>query len=52
MGAIKDETKTDPRGILIMYQNDTRVDYALKTLNNIELKYYQVKFTLSEKPNN
>jgi len=52
MGAIKDEMKSEPRGILIMYEKDTKVDYALKTLNNVKLKFYQVNFSLSDNPNN
>lgn len=52
MGAIKEEKKEDPRGILIMYEEDSRINYALKVLNNVKLKYYKVNFSLSDAPNN
>ena len=51
MGAIKEEKKQEPRGILIMYEEDVKINYALKVLNNIELKYYQVNFSLTNSLN-
>jgi len=52
MGAIKEEKNEEPRGILIMYEKDTRINYALKVVNNVQLKYYKINFAIYENPIN
>ena len=50
MGAIKEENKEEPRGILILYEEDQRINYALKALNNVQVKYYRINFSLTDGP--
>jgi len=50
MGAIREEKGTEPRGIIIMNQEDKRLDYALSVAKNVEVKYYAFSFAISEKP--
>jgi len=50
MGAIKEEKKSEPRGLIILNQEDIRLNYALSMVKNVEVKYYTLNFTISDKP--
>jgi len=50
MGAIKEEKSTEPRGIIVLNQEDQRLNYALSMARNIDVKYYRFNFAISDKP--
>jgi len=50
MGAIKEEKSSEPRGIIVLNQEDQRLNYALSMARNIDVKYYKLNFTISDKP--
>lgn len=50
MGAIKEEKSNEPRGIIVLNQEDQRLNYALSMVKNIEAKYYKLNFAISDKP--
>ena len=50
MGAIKEEKASEPRGIIILNQEDKRLNYAASIVKGIETKYYKFNFAISGKP--
>jgi len=50
MGAIKEEKSSEPRGIIVLNQEDQRLNYALSMAKNVDIKYYRFNFTISDKP--
>jgi len=50
MGAIKEEKSSEPRGIIILNQEDKRLNYAICIVKNIEAKYYKLNFAISGAP--
>jgi Holliday junction resolvase-like predicted endonuclease len=50
MGAIKEEKSSEPRGIIVLNQDDLRLNYALSMVKNVEAKYYKLNFTISDTP--
>ena len=50
MGAIKEERRSEPRGIIILNHEDKRLNYAKSIVKNIETKYYKFDFAISDKP--
>lgn len=50
MGAIKEEKSSEPRGIIVLNQEDQRLNYALSMVRNVDVKYYQLNFSISNKP--
>lgn len=50
MGAIKEEKGSQPRGIIILNQEDKRLNYAASIVESIETKYYRFSFAISDKP--
>ena len=50
MGAIKEEKGSEPRGIIILNQEDKRLNYASSIVKSIETKYYKFNFAISDKP--
>ena len=50
MGAIKEEKGSEPRGIIILNQEDKRLNYAASIVKSIETKYYKFNFAISDKP--
>jgi restriction system protein len=50
MGAIKEEKSSEPRGIIVLNQEDKRLNYALSVTKNVGIKYYQLNFAISDKP--
>jgi len=50
MGAIKEEKGSEPRGIIVLNQEDKRLNYALFMLKDVKVKYYTLNFTISDKP--
>ena len=52
MGWVKEKIAggNDPRGILITHEFDEKLDYAVKVVDKVRLKYYAIKFELSDTP--
>jgi hypothetical protein len=53
MGWVKDKLCKDGqvvKGLIICLESDPKLDYAIKMINNIDVKYYEVKFKLKETP--
>jgi len=38
------------KGMVICRESDNKLSYALKMVNNVTVKYYQINFKLSDKP--
>jgi len=50
MGAIKEERSSEPRGIIVLNQEDQKLNYALSMAKNVGIKYYRLNFAISDKP--
>lgn len=53
MGWVKEKLCADSqlvKGLIICQKRDKRLDYALKVLSNIDIRYYSVSFSLRENP--
>jgi len=51
LGAIKEEKASEPRGIIVLNQEDQRLNYAVSMVKNlVDVKYYKFNFSISDTP--
>jgi len=51
MGWVQKNLGTPVKGIVVVAEPDSRLEYSLLPLQNVKIKYYRVKFELSDSPN-
>jgi len=51
MGWVQKNLGSSVKGIVVVAEPDPRLEYSLLPLKNVEIKYYKVKFELSDRAN-